>query len=61
LAGYDPAKHFGGALYLFVRGMAPHHAAGNGVFFDRPTPAMLGALSDALAGRPEIADVAELR
>jgi exodeoxyribonuclease V beta subunit len=53
LPGYDPAQHFGGALYLFVRGMAPQHPAGNGVFFDRPSPALLDALSDAMAGRAD--------
>ena len=55
LAGYDPARHFGGTLYLFVRGMAPHHAPGNGVFFDRPSPPLLEALSEALAGQRESA------
>jgi exodeoxyribonuclease V beta subunit len=50
LAGYEYARHFGGVLYLFVRGMAPGHAAGSGVFFDRPAPALIEALSATLAG-----------
>ncbi len=54
LAGYDYARHFGGVLYLFVRGMAPQHETGCGVFFDRPAPALIGALSDVLA-RPAAA------
>jgi len=32
---YDPARDFGGVLYLFIRGMHPDHP-GAGVFFDRP-------------------------
>ncbi len=50
LAGYDPAEHFGGVRYLFLRGMAPGHAPGTGVFQDAPPPALLDALSAALAG-----------
>jgi len=46
--GYDYARDFGGAYYLFVRGMAPEHPSGTGVFFDRPTRATLDALSGAL-------------
>jgi exodeoxyribonuclease V beta subunit len=50
VAGYDPAEHFGGVRYLFLRGMAPDHAPGTGVFEDAPPPALLDALSRALAG-----------
>lgn len=50
LSGYDPAHHFGGVRYLFLRGMAPEHVAGTGVFEDAPPPALLDALSHALAG-----------
>lgn len=50
LSGYDPADHFGGVRYLFLRGMAPEHAPGTGVFEDSPPPALLDALSHALAG-----------
>ncbi len=48
--GYDYERDFAGVFYLFVRGMAPIHAPGCGVFFDRPTRALIEALSDALAG-----------
>jgi exodeoxyribonuclease V beta subunit len=50
LPGYDYERHFGGALYLFVRGMAPAHEPGCGVFFDRPARALVEGLSDSLAG-----------
>ena len=49
LAGYDPARHLGGAVYLFVRGVRPdwQDAAGapTGVFFQRPTAALIARLS----------------
>lgn len=51
--GYDPAKHLGGVLYLFVRGMCgpdtpilDGHPAG--VFSWRPPVALVVALSDLL-------------
>jgi exodeoxyribonuclease V beta subunit len=46
--GYDYAQHFGGVYYLFLRGMSPHHARGNGVFFDRPPRALIDELDRAL-------------
>ena len=49
LAGYDPSRHLGGAVYLFVRGVRPdwHDGTGApaGVFFQRPTAAMIARLS----------------
>jgi exodeoxyribonuclease V beta subunit len=54
LAGYDYATHFGGVLYLFVRGVRPdwRQADGQpaGVYFHRPAPATIRRL-DALLGR----------
>ncbi|GAA4710714.1 DNA helicase/exodeoxyribonuclease V, beta subunit (EC 3.1.11.5) [Promicromonospora umidemergens] len=55
LAGYDPDTHLGGALYLFVRGMAgpdSPDADGSpaGVFSWRTPAALLVALSDLLDG-----------
>ena len=55
---YDPARHLGGVLYLFLRGMCgpdtpvvDGHPAG--VFSWAPPPALVTALSDLLdAGRP---------
>ena len=56
---YDYDTHFGGAYYLFLRGMAPRAGdpvAGHGVFHDRPTRALVEDLSllldqGAAAGR----------
>jgi exodeoxyribonuclease V beta subunit len=49
LPGYDHAAHFGGVLYLFVRGVRPHWP-GHGVFAHRPTLATLQHLSALLNG-----------
>jgi exodeoxyribonuclease V beta subunit len=49
LAGYAYERHFGGVFYLFVRGMAPAHEPGCGIFFDRPPAALIGALSELFA------------
>ncbi|MEZ5184932.1 MAG: UvrD-helicase domain-containing protein [Candidatus Nanopelagicales bacterium] len=49
LAGYDPARHLGGVLYLYLRGMAG--ARGYGVFEWRPPAALIVELSDLLDGR----------
>ena len=48
MRGYDYDRAFGGVLYLFARGMHPSHPAGTGIFFDRPTRAMVDALSEVL-------------
>ncbi|MBS9534968.1 exodeoxyribonuclease V subunit beta [Mycobacterium sp. M1] len=57
--GYDPERHLGGVLYLFVRGMCgadtPVDSTGlpTGVFSWRPPAALVIALSDLLSeGRP---------
>ena len=50
LANYTPSKHFGGAKYLFVRGMAPELGSTFGVFADPMNPALLDALDHALQG-----------
>ena len=42
LPDYEPARHFGGVGYLFLRGMAaPDAAPGQGVWFAQPDVAML--------------------
>ena len=53
--GYDPARHLGGILYLFVRGMAgpeTPRVAGVpcGVFSWRPPEGLVPELSDLLDG-----------
>ncbi len=53
LPGYDPDRHIGPVLYLFVRGMAgPATPGGAGVFSWTPPPGLVPELSDLLAGRP---------
>lgn len=48
---YEHERHFGGVFYLFLRGMTPSQPRGSGVFFDRPSGAMLGGLAEALGLR----------
>lgn len=55
LAGYDPERHLGGVLYLFVRGMAGPDTpvvdgSPLGVFAWRPPTALVLAVSRLLAG-----------
>ncbi len=46
--GYDPAQHWGGVAYAFLRGIGA--GASHGWFIDHPSPALLDAL-DAAVGR----------
>ena len=61
LAGYDFEQHFGGVLYLFVRGVRPAWADASGapcgVFAHRPTLALVRALSALLEGTEPLAKV----
>ncbi|MEZ4283026.1 MAG: PD-(D/E)XK nuclease family protein, partial [Myxococcota bacterium] len=50
IVGYDYERHFGGALYLFLRGLSEGHAPGCGVFFDRPDPEIVRRVSALLGG-----------
>lgn len=43
LPDYDPDMHFGGVYYLFIRGMQPDWGQA-GVYYDRPSAALLAAL-----------------
>ncbi|MBU0663494.1 MAG: exodeoxyribonuclease V subunit beta [Proteobacteria bacterium] len=47
MSDYDYAAHFGGVMYLFVRGMEPS-TAGSGVYFDLPDLAILKQLDRCL-------------
>jgi len=47
--GYEPAAHWGGVAYVFLRGV--DGVGENGWFRDRPTPALLEALDGALGRR----------
>ncbi|MBW2524768.1 MAG: UvrD-helicase domain-containing protein [Deltaproteobacteria bacterium] len=50
LPSYDYDEHFGGALYLFVRGMSPKTGPKLGVFHDKPTRSFIEAFSAVLDG-----------
>jgi exodeoxyribonuclease V beta subunit len=43
--GYDYDRHFGGVFYLFLRGLLPERAPECGVYFDRPSRALVERLS----------------
>jgi len=47
---YAYETHFGGALYLFLRGMHPEAGPSYGVFYDKPSHARVQALSDLFDG-----------
>jgi exodeoxyribonuclease V beta subunit len=47
MADYDYATHFGGVMYLFVRGMEPTRPA-SGVYFDLPDQTTLERLDRCL-------------
>ncbi len=53
LASYDPKEHWGGMLFLFVRGMSGPDATAGSVFFDRPSPALLDDVDSWLGGSDE--------
>ncbi len=57
LPGYDYAKHLGGAIYLFVRGVRPGWRCAEGralgVWFHRPHAAVLAQLDALLCGQPQ--------
>ena len=48
--GYDPDTDWGGALFVFLRGMQGPADAGTSVFFDRQPGALLNAVDDWLGG-----------
>ena len=48
--GYDYGTHFGGAYYLFLRGMARSHQPDCGIFYDRPAEALVRRVSALLGG-----------
>jgi exodeoxyribonuclease V beta subunit len=57
-ADYDPGRHLGGVLYLFLRGMAGADTPRTGsdpwgVFSWRPPAGLVVALSDLLDGEEE--------
>jgi exodeoxyribonuclease V beta subunit len=52
IPGYGYDEHFGGALYLFVRGMSPELGPSSGVFFEKPPRGRIEALSRLIDARP---------
>jgi len=44
IENYNYEQHFGGVNYLFLRGMNPGHATGNGIYFTRPPIGLIQAL-----------------
>jgi exodeoxyribonuclease V beta subunit len=48
--GYEPGTQWGGALFLFVRGMRGADAPGHGVFFDRQPATLLYEVDRWLGG-----------
>jgi exodeoxyribonuclease V beta subunit len=48
---YDPKHNWGGALFLFIRGMDGPETAGSSVFFDEQSPEFLDAMDAWLGGR----------
>ncbi|MBI5656763.1 MAG: exodeoxyribonuclease V subunit beta [Geobacter sp.] len=53
MAGYDYDRHFGGVLYLFLRGVDVA-VPGQGVFHARPERGLVEALSACLTDRTEV-------
>lgn len=51
LKDYDYNTHFGGVLYLFIRGMHPKFDSQYGVFYDRPAKNSVIYLSEKLQGK----------
>ncbi|MFH2124159.1 MAG: exodeoxyribonuclease V subunit beta [Pseudomonadota bacterium] len=52
MEGYEYATHFGGVMYLFIRGMEPSKP-GSGVYFDLPERTTLEQLDRCLGGGSE--------
>ncbi len=51
LSGYDYETHFGGAFYLFLRGMEGPAGQTAGVFCHRPSAAVIHELDELLGGK----------
>jgi exodeoxyribonuclease V beta subunit len=50
LPGYDYERHFGGVIYLFLRGLDPAHPE-RGAYRDRPSRSAVEQLSALLEGK----------
>lgn len=52
LAGYDYQQHFGGVIYLFLRGVE-QDKPGQGIFTTCPDQALIEAMDHLFAGHSE--------
>ena len=52
IADYDYQRHFGGVIYLFLRGVEAG-APGSGIFFTRPEEALISRMDNLFAGTTE--------
>ena len=52
LRDYSYERHYGGAYYLFLRGLRPDHANRYGVHFDRPSPQTIETLDRLMQFTP---------
>lgn len=50
LPEYDPSTHFGGVVYLYLRGMSSGNSNSEGVYYTSITPALLDELDTLFAG-----------
>ncbi|WP_076791060.1 exodeoxyribonuclease V subunit beta [Chlorobium sp. KB01] len=48
VAGYTYASHFGGVIYIFLRGVSPQEGESAGFFRDLPSAGLIEALTDIL-------------
>jgi exodeoxyribonuclease V beta subunit len=48
--GYRYAEHFGGAYYLFLRGIDPGEEKGFGIYYESPRERLIEGLSQRLIG-----------
>lgn len=46
--GYDHERHFGGVIYVFLRGVDPQSGAESGIFRDIPPAGMVRELTELL-------------
>lgn len=53
LPGYEYERDFGGAYYLFLRGMTPETGASRGVFFNKPSTELIKTLDEQIFAIPE--------
>ena len=55
LLDYDYEQHFGGVIYLFLRGVQPNDAEQHGIFSHKPAFEFIDALDQLFRGQPFIA------